>query len=113
MITERDLDEAIAECYGQRNPDAKTCLKLASFYTIKDHLNPKEEPQPIIYGYSGASEPQTTDTVAYSSDTEFGKIVKNIDAKKLMKAVDELAETIRVFDPRLYKAFIREISALK
>ncbi len=41
MITEHDLQEAIAECQGKRNPDANTCIKLAAFYTIKEHLFPK------------------------------------------------------------------------
>ena len=30
MITEHDLKEAIAECEGNRNPDARTCIKLAA-----------------------------------------------------------------------------------
>ena len=43
MITEKDLQEAIAECEGQRNPNANTCVKLAAFYIIKDHLFPQQE----------------------------------------------------------------------
>lgn len=35
MIKLEDLEEAIAECQGQRNPNADTCIKLAAFYTIK------------------------------------------------------------------------------
>ena len=35
MITEMDLQEAIAECQGKRNPNADTCIKLAAFYIIK------------------------------------------------------------------------------
>ena len=38
MITEKDLQEAIAECIGQRNPNANTAIKLAAFYTIKREL---------------------------------------------------------------------------
>ena len=34
MITEQDLLEAIAECQGQRNPNANTCIKLAAYYII-------------------------------------------------------------------------------
>ncbi len=43
MITEKDLQEAIAECKGTRNPNASTCIKLAAYYTILDNLYPKEE----------------------------------------------------------------------
>ena len=43
MIKEEDLQEAIAECQGVRNPNANTCLKLASYYTILDHTKEEEE----------------------------------------------------------------------
>lgn len=38
MITDQALQEAIAECNGKKNPDANTCMKLAAYYTIRDHL---------------------------------------------------------------------------
>ena len=41
MITEQDLRQAIAECQGERNPDARTCIKLAAYLTIKEHLYPQ------------------------------------------------------------------------
>ena len=39
MITERDLIEAIAECEGERDPTAYTCLKLAAFYYLRDRYS--------------------------------------------------------------------------
>ena len=51
MITEKDLQEAIAECQGERSPNASTCIKLAAFYTIKEHLYPDQvkntDPEPF------------------------------------------------------------------
>ena len=43
MIREEDLLEAIAECQGERNPNAQTCRNLAAYYTILDHVryNPR------------------------------------------------------------------------
>ena len=38
MITEKDLQEAIAEGQGQRNPNANTCIKLAAFLTIRKEM---------------------------------------------------------------------------
>ena len=43
MITEKDLQEAIAECQGQRNPTTSTCIKLAAFYTIRRELFGEEK----------------------------------------------------------------------
>ena len=47
MITEKDLLEAIAECQGERNPNANTCIKLAAYYTILDHLSDKNKTDQI------------------------------------------------------------------
>ena len=63
MITKHDLQEAIAECEGQRNPTANTCIKLAAFYTIKQHLFPDEE-----FNYSFAPVPsENSNKVEYDS----------------------------------------------
>ena len=48
MITLDDLEAAIAECEGERNPNANTCIKLAAYYTI---LNEKQG-KPPVYSYS-------------------------------------------------------------
>ena len=109
MITLRDLDEAIAECQGKRNPDAQTCMKLAAFYTIKQHMfgnEDKEEmhiPSVQNYSYSGG------DAVQYESDTEFGSAVYGLENSRIMPLIDELVDTIRVINPRLYNAFMQKI----
>ena len=54
MITEKDLQEAIAECEGQRNPNANTCIKLAAFYTIRQHMFGEDQ---ISEAHSFASQP--------------------------------------------------------
>lgn len=109
MITENDLHEAIAECQGSRTPNANTCMKLASYYTILDHIkNDKEEP--LLPGYSFASAP-TFET--YSSESEFGTIVKDIDYMECMRVLDEMMETIRILVPKLYDEVMRRLTALR
>lgn len=103
MITEKDLQEAIAECQGTRNPNANTCIKLASYYTILDHM--KEEPLPA---YSYASEKEETN-VDYYSDTEFSRIVSVMGANEVMEIMDELMTTLQVVNPRLYASVIRKL----
>ena len=107
MITDKELHEAIAECQGIRNPNANTCMKLASYYTILDHINKKEQVNP---GYSFASAP-TFET--YSSESEFGTIVKDIDYIECMTVIDEMMETMRIMVPRLYDAVMRKLTALR
>lgn len=101
MITEQDLQAAIAECEGQRNPNANTCIKLAAFYTIRDHLFPKTEAMPMMY--SGASEPE------YESDTEFCRAVSGWSKAEMMPYLDELVTAVSVLNPRLYSGFIRKL----
>lgn len=100
MITEQDLKEAIAECQGQRNPNASTCIKLASFYTILDHM--REE----MPSYSFAPPPQSE---VYTSDTEFGKLIADMDTYHVLSVMDELMTTLSIVNPRLYEGVLRKL----
>ena len=75
MIRREDLDAAIAECIGERDPNANTCIKLAAFYTIRNELYPQEA---AIPEYSYAAEPVTADPqkAHINSDTEFAQAVR-------------------------------------
>ena len=101
MITEKELREAIAECQGQRNPNANTCIKLASYYTILDHMD-KEIIQPQIQSYSFATAP-------YSSDTEFGQRIANMDINDVLTVMDELMTTLSIINPRLYNGVMAKL----
>lgn len=85
MITEKDLQEAIAECLGQRNPSTQTCIKLAAFYTIKNELFGSAEPPPDRASYSYAAPPSdpTETIITYTSDTDFGRLVHGMYADEV------------------------------
>ena len=108
MITEQDLQAAIAECQGQRNPNASTCIKLAAFYTIRNELfgNPEQVREPIYSGYSYADNPSK---VEYSSDSEFGQVVNGKDQTSVFQVLDELMETVQAINPRLYASVLRRL----
>jgi hypothetical protein len=104
LIREQDLLEAIAECQRQRNPNASTCIKLASYYTILDHM--KEEPKVSeIPTYSFAAPPE----VHYESDTEFGQKVASMDINDILAVMDELMTTLSVINPRLYNGVMSKL----
>ena len=111
MITEKDLQEAIAECQGDRNPDSRTCIKLAAFYIIKDHLFPEgEKVRADMPSYSFAPPPEEIETaIDYSSDSEFGKAVEGRQASEVWPLIDELVTTIQVIMPRIYDSFMRKL----
>lgn len=111
MITEKDLQEAIAECQGQRDPDARTCIKLAAFYIIKDHLFPVEAPERNeMPSYSFAPPPEEIETtIDYYSDSDFGKAVEGRQASEVWPLIDELVTSIQVVMPRIYESFMRRL----
>lgn len=107
MITEKDLQEAIAECEGQRNPNANTCIKLAAFYTIKRELFGSPEQ---LTGYSGDSEYKYPEIVqSYDSGTDFSNAISGMEYKDVMALIDELMTTLQIVNPRLYASVMRKI----
>lgn len=107
MITEFDLQEAIAECQGVRNPNASTCIKLAAFLTIQRELYGAKEEKADFPLYSYDLKP--SDTVDYSSDTEFAETIKGRKPDLVWPVLDELMTTLQVVQPRLYAAVIRKL----
>lgn len=106
MITRHDLQEAIAECQGKRNPDANTCIKLAAYFTIMKALYPEEQAPPeYLQLASGAGSP----AIEYNSGTEFSNAVKGRTADDIMPIMDELMSTIKVLHPRLYNGVMSKL----
>ena len=105
MITEKDLQEAIAECQGQRNPTANTCIKLAAFYTIRREMFGEEKEAGPLPGYSYASEPSTADLLIHNdSDSEFARTIDGRRQDEIWPLMDEMMDTIHAIHPRLYNA---------
>jgi len=113
VITEKDLQEAIAECQGERNPNANTCIKLAAYLTIKDHLYPDAEPDELQLlpsrGYSFAPPPETVETVDFKSDSEFSRMVDGREAAEVWPIIEELVESVQMISPRLYNSFMEKL----
>lgn len=101
MITKQDLQAAIAECQGQRNPSASTCIKLAAFYTIQREMFPADEQIIPQYSYAVGSE--------YDGDSEFADLIRGKDHAEVFRVFDELMDTIQVLNPRLYASVLRKL----
>lgn len=111
MIRLEDLQEAIAECLGQRNPDASTCIKLAAFYTIKENLYPEiKESEPDVARYSFA--PAPIDEVTYDGNSEFARAITGRVPDDIWKIMDELMDALSVLNPRLYNSVMDKISEM-
>lgn len=109
MIFEKDLDEAIAECQGQRHPDTSTCMKLAAFYTIKHFMYPTtEESSPVAPAYSYAPAP-TGAKVIIDSDSEFARTIDGKDQADVWPVLDELMQTLAAVQPKVYAAVMQKL----
>jgi hypothetical protein len=105
MITLDDLEAAIAECEGERNPNANTCIKLAAYYTI---LNEKQG-KPPVYSYSAEPVSPVKETVDYYSETEFGQAIQGKDLPYVMELIDELMTVLQTVQPRLYSGVMSHL----
>lgn len=94
MITTKDLQEAIAECHGERNPNAQTCIKLAAYYTILDHLGETQ-------GYSFAPRKE--------SGSEFVRAAVSAGFDRTLEIMDDLMQALNVINPRLYSGVMRKL----
>ncbi len=108
MITRQDLEEAIAECQGQRNPNASTCLKLAAFYTIRKELFGEEKNAEPLYSYA----PEPVETLERYGDSEFLESIEGKSLADVMPIMDELMDSMKVLQPRIYDSVMRRISNL-
>lgn len=106
MIREEDLQEAIAECQGQRNPNANTAIKLAAFYTIRRELFGEGKDAGPLPGYSYAAQPETASEpmIQNDSDSEFARLIDGRPQKEVWPLMDEMMDTIHAIHPRLYRA---------
>lgn len=104
MITEQDLQEAIAECQGQRNPNANTCIKLAAFLTIHRELFGEGKEAGPLPGYSYAMQTEPEPTILNDSGSEFAEAINGRPQAEVWPLLDEMMETIHAIHPRLFRA---------
>lgn len=101
MITISDLDTAIAECQGQPNPNANTCIKLASYLIIKKYMLDEQNKKAD----------QTFNQTGYffDSESEFWKKIKSKSISEALELFDEVMTTIQVINPPMYASILRKI----
>lgn len=129
MITLQDLNAAIAECQGERNPNANTCIKLAAFLTIRKEMFGEERKPtvtPVLQGYSTQAAPQIVfpsvpsqtappaqeqaeTIIDFDSGSEFSRAIDGRDAYSVWAVMDELMEVLNATNPRLFNGVMRKI----
>ena len=109
MITEFDLDKAIAECQGVPNPNAKTCMLLASFLTIKKEMFGKVDQ----LQYSFDSPPQISiEEDEVETETDFKQMLAKKSVNDVFDAVEDLMNTLELLNPKLYRKALNSFESL-
>lgn len=94
MVTEQELNEAIAELEAAPS-SFKYCFKLAVLYSLRDRFNGNVQK---------TIEPQVIHT---GGDSEFLKAVEGKNWSEVLPHIDELLTAVRALQPQLYEAFLR------
>lgn len=116
MITEKNLQEAIAYYNGKLDPEPNDAVMLAACYMLRDRMFPQEqqqaqayslapEPPEIQYRYSGVS----SEAVGDYGDSDFLQAVRGKNPAEMWPVMDDLMDTLRLAKPRLYDRIMREI----
>ena len=107
MLYREDLLDAIKETQGKPDNYHK-CEKLATFYTLLDHLYPEQKPGATEgAGFSFCAGP--ADIVGEYGTSQFLAAVAGMDARAAWQLMDELMDAVSVINPRLYDGVMRKL----
>lgn len=96
MFSKNELLDAIDEL--EMSPATyQNCEKLATFYTLYEHLFVDREPVSRLESVKEV-------IVDKYGDSEFLRLISGSDAETAWKTMDELMEAVRALQPRLYEA---------
>lgn len=111
MLDPKEIDIEIARLeYGESSYPAYA--KLATLYTIKNQMSRAEaKQQEPRQAYSLAAAPESTSTDRYG-DSEFLREIEGRDQESVFAIIDDLIDTLRVTNPRVYNGVLRKIRAL-
>lgn len=101
MLTKSELLKAIDEL-EDASPTFQNCQKMATFYTLLNAIYRSNEPSQQI-------ESVREEVISEHGDSDFLRLVEGMDSREAWSIMDELMETIRVLQPRLYDSVMRRL----
>lgn len=106
MLKKQDVDAEIAALENRENHNATAVARLASLYTIRDHMEPGYDA-----GYSQAAPPKPQVAQVYG-DSEFLRAVSRANSADAWAVMDELMDTLKVSYSKVYDSVMRKIGDL-
>lgn len=113
MLNKQEIEEYIAELENQKSHSFKDCYLLSSLYSIRDHAF-GDTPESLYVRYPKTSEvpilPQ--EPLETYGDSEFLIAVSGKIPASAWCIIDDLMDTLRVTNPRVYESVMRRIRKL-
>lgn len=124
MITPKDLQEAIAYYSGKVDPGPNDAVFLAACQYLEDReillKNAQAKSDVAAYSFAaGPPEPQRiysgadTEAIGDYGDSVFLQAVYGKDAAAVWAVMDDLMDTMRVTNKRVYDRVLREIREIE
>ncbi len=113
MVTKEELQEGIRLCQiGEPTPEKM--IRLGAYYTVMEHLFGEDTPEKIT-SYSMAPAPQEPKPgpIDTSGNSDFLWSVRGKNTASIMNIMDELMDTMKVIQPRIYDSVMRRVSEIK
>lgn len=109
MLDMAEVKRAIAEL---ENGDTKfsVCAKLADLYAVRDHI--LGQPQIYDQAYSRAAAPAAPENLGLYGDSDFLQAVAGKDSSAAWTIMDELMNTLKVVNLRVYDSVMRKLGRL-
>lgn len=110
MLDRKEIDGEIAK-WEALESSYPNYFKLATLYTVRDHMGAESRPFEDV-GYSAAAQPPQTETVDVYGNSDFLQAIAGKDMGAVMEILDDLMDTLQVVNERAYNGVMRKISAL-
>nr|DAQ29856.1 MAG TPA: hypothetical protein [Caudoviricetes sp.] len=98
MLSLDTINSDILELETQHDTTWSTCQRLAWLYVVRDHITGQAQKQPVPLEVSG--------------DSDFLRAVDGRDSVKAWAIIDELMETIKILQPRVYDSVLRRLAEI-
>ena len=117
MLDPKEIEIEIARLeYGESSYPAYA--KLANLYTIKNQIEKQAEQKSADYAVPSqvvakSRNDNSNETVGSYGDSDFLRLIAGKPAAAICVIIDELMDTLRIVNPRVYQRIITKISKIQ
>ena len=117
MLDPKEIEIEIARLeYGESSYPAYA--KLANLYTIKNQIEKQAEQKSADYAVPSqvvakSRNDNSSETVGSYGDSDFLRLIAGKPAAAICVIIDELMDTLRIVNPRVYQRIITKISKIQ